>query len=92
MRLSPVGFALYAVCVGAAVEAMPVDLGSANFTSWLQALPPEAPCVMEFYANWCPHCRHFAPTYERLADIFLAPGSSMPLAHVARTDCAVEVW
>ena len=25
---------------------------------------------MEFFANWCPHCQHFAPTWELVMDTF----------------------
>jgi len=27
----------------------------------------DAIAIIEFYAPWCPHCQHFAPTYGRLA-------------------------
>jgi len=47
--------------------------------------------LVEFYASWCPSCRHFAPEYEKIALFFknvsLSTGESV---FVARVDCALE--
>ena len=28
------------------------------------------PIIVDFYAPWCPHCQHFAPTYSTTADMY----------------------
>ncbi|RHY28292.1 hypothetical protein DYB32_008366 [Aphanomyces invadans] len=42
--------------------------------------------VVDFYAPWCPHCRHFAPHYEAVADHY---GESTTVKYGA-VDCTVE--
>jgi peroxiredoxin len=32
------------------------------------------PVVLEFFAVWCPHCQHMAPTMERLANSYRSKG------------------
>lgn len=34
-----------------------VDLTEKNWAEKLGGLPPDRPCLIEFYASWCPHCR-----------------------------------
>ena len=35
-----------------------------------QVLRPARTVLVNFYADWCPYCRRFAPTFEKLADEF----------------------
>jgi thiol-disulfide isomerase/thioredoxin len=69
--------------------AVVVNLADGNFTTYLEKLPETSDLVIEFYANWCPHCRHFAPTYEQVGDFF-TKHPDHPVT-VARVDCAVDV-
>ncbi|PNH10555.1 Sulfhydryl oxidase 1 [Tetrabaena socialis] len=68
------------------------QLGADNFTSVFGALAPDQPCLVEFYASWCPACKHFAPTFEKLATFLKDKrfGTGRPL-YIARVDCASEV-
>jgi thiol-disulfide isomerase/thioredoxin len=67
-----------------------VQLADGNFTSYLGTLPETSDLVIEFYANWCPHCRHFAPTYEQVGQFFSEQQVHAPIT-IARVDCALEV-
>jgi len=66
-----------------------LTLARSNFTAVLGALPPATDAVVEFYASWCPACRHFQPTFEQLA-VHLA-SQPAPTVVLTRLDCAVEV-
>lgn len=77
--------ALLALPTGATV----LELVAANYTDYLSNLPQDANCVIEFYASWCPHCRHFMPTYDEVGSHFLDVPE--PIVQVARIDCATEV-
>ncbi|KAJ9524572.1 hypothetical protein QJQ45_024163 [Haematococcus lacustris] len=80
------------------------DLNLTNWNDTLGALPDDQWCIVEFYAGWCPHCREFAPTYDRVANFLQRhgapqpPGSNGSLASsplgtyvfVGRVDCATE--
>ncbi|OQR86679.1 sulfhydryl oxidase [Achlya hypogyna] len=46
-------------------------------------LSSSTPWVVDFYAPWCPHCRHFAPHYEAVADHY---GESTAV-HFGAIDC-----
>jgi thiol-disulfide isomerase/thioredoxin len=84
--LALVVLALYLATCSATV----VQLTSANYTSYLHdVLDPETNVAMEYYAGWCPHCKHFAPTYDLVGAHFM--DTEQPKVIVARTDCAVEV-
>ena len=74
------------LCLGSAV----VQLSDANYTTFLGDLDPDRYILMEYYANWCPHCRHFAPTYEQVGAFFEAENARAPVT-VARADCASTV-
>jgi hypothetical protein len=80
-----------ALALSCITDAAVVQLGQGNFTEYFASLPPDTPTVVEFYASWCPHCRHFAPTYELLADYFMQDPAPAPVVRIARADCAVEV-
>jgi len=43
--------------------------------------------AVEFYAPWCPHCQHFAPTMEKVGYVFNVPGSPV---NVASVDCVSD--
>jgi len=47
--------------------------------------------LMEFYANWCPACKHFQPHYDKVAAFFYGTPRPKPEVYVARVDCATEV-
>eukprot|EP01048_Picozoa_sp_COSAG05_P011521 COSAG05_NODE_1089_length_5920_cov_2.369009_1_plen_418_part_10 len=44
--------------------------------------------LMEFYAEWCPHCQHFAPHVERVGEAFNNGHSSSVL--VCRVSCVSQ--
>lgn len=44
-----------------------VDLTVETFNSSIASLGKSQPCLVEFYANWCPACRNFAPIYEKVS-------------------------
>ena len=46
---------------------------------------------MEFYAAWCPACKHFQPHYDKVAAYFYGTPRPKPEVYVARVDCATEV-
>ena len=84
-----------AVLFGVAMLFLPtsatvVELGSDNYTSYLQdTLDPGMNVAMEYYAHWCPHCKKFAPTYDLVGSHFMDTVS--PKVIVARIDCANHV-
>ncbi|GAB4818980.1 hypothetical protein N2152v2_006026 [Parachlorella kessleri] len=75
---------------GVALGAMPVELGSKNFTDFLNGLPETRWVLMEWYAHWCGACRLFQPAYEKIADYFHKRGELQPKIVVARVDCPNE--
>jgi thiol-disulfide isomerase/thioredoxin len=66
-----------------------IQLTAKNYSDYLSSRPADDRLVIEYYASWCPHCRHFAPTYEAVGSHFL--DSPNPLVQIARIDCANEV-
>ncbi|KAL6764889.1 hypothetical protein V8C86DRAFT_1215523 [Haematococcus lacustris] len=80
------------------------DLNLTNWNDTLGALPDDQWCLVEFYAGWCPHCREFAPTYDRVAHFLQRHGAPQPpgsngsiassqlgtYVFVGRVDCATE--
>jgi len=64
------------------------QLTEANFKSklmgWVSA--DKQYSVIDFYAPWCPHCQHFAPHYERVAEAF----NNRSKLEVATVDCTTE--
>jgi thiol oxidase len=89
MFLLPAVVVLVLVLLATATATV-TDLSVANFTSYLQQFDDEAHHVIEFYAHWCPHCRHFAPTFEQIAEFFELHPEDAPVL-VSRADCANEV-
>ncbi|EFJ47022.1 hypothetical protein VOLCADRAFT_121037 [Volvox carteri f. nagariensis] len=67
-----------------------VQLSTANFTSTLSSLEAEQICLVEFYASWCPACKHFAPTFETFARFLKDKRLGGRLLFIARVDCASE--
>lgn len=71
-------------------SATVVQLDSSNYTTYLSdTLNPETNVAMEYYAGWCPHCKHFAPTYDLVGSHFM--DTEEPTVIVARIDCAQNV-
>lgn len=69
-----------------------VDLTDVGWSGVFGKLDGSSPALVEFYANWCPHCRSYAPTYEKVAKFFKANAEKGGLkVFVGRVDCAVEV-
>ncbi|EIE18688.1 hypothetical protein COCSUDRAFT_49169 [Coccomyxa subellipsoidea C-169] len=56
----------------------------------MQALPAGRGVLMEFYASWCPACKHFQPHYEKVSAYFYGSPRPKPEVYVARVDCATE--
>jgi len=46
--------------------------------------------LVEFYASWCPHCKRFQPTYDKIGEFFNEDPRPTPLLTVARIDCAEQ--
>lgn len=67
------------------------QIGIANFTSIFGVKDEKQPCLVEFYASWCPACKHFAPTFEKLAVFLKDKQLRDQLLYIARVDCASEV-
>lgn len=42
--------------------------------------------LIDYYAPWCPHCQHFAPVWQAIADHFATSRD----IHVGTVDCTVE--
>ena len=57
-------FALVAVSCAAHVTV----LDHANFDK--VALDPTKNVLVKFYAPWCGHCKHLAPVYEKIAEMY----------------------
>ncbi|KAG2486051.1 hypothetical protein HYH03_015258 [Edaphochlamys debaryana] len=67
------------------------QLSQDNFTVLLNELGDTKPCLIEFYASWCPACKHFAPTFEKLAEFLKDKDFKGKKLFIARVDCAAEV-
>ncbi|GFR41875.1 hypothetical protein Agub_g2658, partial [Astrephomene gubernaculifera] len=67
------------------------QLGETNFTATLGVKDTNQPCLVEFYASWCPACKHFAPTFEKLASFLKGQSFGGRPLYIARVDCATEV-
>ncbi len=48
-------------------EAAPAKLFKGKSISHEDAMKDDKVAVVLFYADWCPHCQHFAPTFQKLA-------------------------
>jgi thiol oxidase len=57
------------------------SLTNENFDSMINT--SKKAWVIDFYAPWCPHCQHFAPIYEALADHYAAS----PTLKFGAVDC-----
>eukprot|EP00887_Chlorella_sp_A99_P002629 scaffold6.g2629.t1 len=89
-RLSGGLLLLLLACAAAeAPEALkPIELKGPSFVAQLKELPETRWTLVEFYAHWCPTCRHFQPEYEKIAAYFHGRGELEPRVSVARLDCA----
>jgi thiol-disulfide isomerase/thioredoxin len=67
-----------------------IHLQKETFHEEFSNLPPQSPCLVEFYAHWCPACRAFAPQYEHVAQFFNVAPRPEPEVTVFSVDCAEE--
>ncbi|GLI70948.1 hypothetical protein VaNZ11_016047 [Volvox africanus] len=67
------------------------QISTANFTQALNLLGADQVCLIEFYASWCPACKHFAPKFEKFANFLKDKRLGGRLLYIARVDCAIEV-
>lgn len=70
-------------------HATVIELNADNYTRYLIGLSGEDNVAIEYYANWCPHCKKFAPSYELVGSHFM--DVDVPQVNVARIDCATNV-
>lgn len=68
-----------------------VQLSQSNFSNVLNSLALDRVCLFEFYASWCPACKQFAPTFEKLAFFLKDKSLGGQYLFIARVDCASEV-
>jgi len=59
------------------------DLTDRNFVQEMRRNKDEI-VLVEFYADWCPHCQQFAPDYERIAEAYKHTGQ----LRSCKIDCA----
>lgn len=68
-----------------------VDLNANNFDAVLKETPASY-AIVEFYAYWCPGCRHYKPQYEKVARLFNGANAIHPgIILMTRIDCASKV-
>ncbi|KAG2427505.1 hypothetical protein HXX76_012438 [Chlamydomonas incerta] len=68
-----------------------LQLAVSNFTVLLEKQTATQQCLVEFYASWCPACKHFAPTFEKIAKFLSGQKIGGGKLFIARVDCATEV-
>ncbi|GMH40117.1 hypothetical protein BSKO_08021 [Bryopsis sp. KO-2023] len=73
-----------------ASESLVVEAQKKNLTQILESVPEGAHVLFEFYAHWCPHCKHFKPTYEEVGTFFMKLPKVKPEVFVMRIDCAIK--
>ena len=78
-------------CIAVMQTMFHVCLSFVNALMLWQKLHPSSWAVVEFYASWCPHCIHFAPTYDQVAQFLLKQRASGHPVFVGRIDCAEQV-
>ena len=64
--------------LGAVSGDLPFSASVTRLTASDFALPAclsTVPIIVDFYAPWCPHCQHFAPTYSTTADMYVRQGA-----------------
>jgi len=61
------------------------NLDSSNFDSTLKTLSDDHVLIVEFYAPWCGHCKHLAPTWEELGQVFSRDSKKVTIAKVDAT-------
>ncbi|PNW84344.1 hypothetical protein CHLRE_04g230928v5 [Chlamydomonas reinhardtii] len=68
-----------------------LQLAVSNFTDIIGKQTATQQCLVEFYASWCPACKHFAPTFEKIAKFLSTQKLDGGKLFIARVDCATEV-
>jgi thiol-disulfide isomerase/thioredoxin len=74
------------------LRAYPAELTVADLNQKVADVPDGTYVMIELYASWCPHCRQFKPTYDKVGAFFNGdPHLPGPPVWVARIDCADTV-
>lgn len=61
-----------------------ITLDEEKFENLIENKPQGELWVVDYFANWCGHCKTMAPEYRRFARIM----ADVPNVHVATIDCA----
>lgn len=61
-----------------------VKLDATKFEKLVDNKPEGELWIVDYFANWCGHCRDMAPEYRKFARMM----AHLPTVHIATIDCA----